>query len=49
MIVQGMSAKQILKYYPDLKEKDISEALNFAVVAVREKEIPILASQEESE
>jgi len=41
MIAQGMSVKKILEYYPDLEEKDISEALNFAAESVRERELPL--------
>lgn len=41
MIAQGMSTGEILEYYPDLVEEDISEALLFAAESVREKEIPI--------
>ena len=41
MIAQGLSKKEILSYYPDLQPEDITEALNFAAEAVREKEIPL--------
>ena len=42
MVAQGITIRQIRKYYPDLKEGDITDALNFAAETVREKEIPIL-------
>lgn len=41
MIAQGLTAEEILNYYPDLEKADVSEALNFAAAAVREKEIPL--------
>ena len=41
MIAQGLTAEQILKFYPGLEKADITEALNFAAAAVREKEIPL--------
>lgn len=41
MVAQEMTAKEIIEYYPDLEKEDITEALNFAAEAVREKEIPL--------
>lgn len=41
MVAQGLTTPQILSYYPDLEKADITEALNFAAAAVREKEIPL--------
>lgn len=40
MIAEGMTAEQILDAYPDLQKEDISEALQFAAQAVRERELP---------
>jgi len=44
MIADGMSHAEILAAYPDLEEADIHEALRFAAEAVRERELPVLAS-----
>jgi uncharacterized protein (DUF433 family) len=44
MVAQGMSRQEILGLYPDLMADDIAEALRYAAEAVREREIPILAS-----
>lgn len=40
MIADGMTEKEILAAYPDLRAGDIREALQFAAEAVREREIP---------
>lgn len=40
MIAEGMTVEQILEAYPDLQKEDISEALQFAAEAVRERELP---------
>ncbi len=40
MVAEGMTVEQILEAYPDLKREDISEALQFAAEAVRERELP---------
>ncbi len=42
MVAEGMSEEEIVEAYPDLEPEDIREALRYAAVAVREKEIPIL-------
>jgi uncharacterized protein (DUF433 family) len=44
MVADGMTVEEILKAYPDLEREDISEALRYAGEAVREREIPLLAS-----
>jgi uncharacterized protein (DUF433 family) len=43
MVADGMTTKEILDSYPDLREDDIREALRFAAEAVRERELPISA------
>jgi len=43
MVADGMSEKDILQAYPDLEREDIGEALRCAAVAVREREIPLVA------
>jgi uncharacterized protein (DUF433 family) len=41
MIADGMTREEILEAYPDLKLKDIGEALRYAAEAVRERELPL--------
>ena len=43
MVADGMSEEDILRAYPDLEREDIREALRCAAVAVREREIPLVA------
>lgn len=43
MVADGMS-KEILVAYPDLEAEDVREALRYAAIAVREREIPLLSS-----
>lgn len=42
MLAEGMTKKEILESYPDLESEDISEALQYAAEAVREREIPLV-------
>lgn len=44
MVAEGMNEEEILTHYPDLEKEDIREALNFAAAAVRERELPLLAT-----
>ena len=44
MIADGMTEAEVLNAYPDLEPDDIHEALRFAAEAVRERELPLLAS-----
>ena len=44
MIADGMSADEILAAYPDLERDDISEALQYAAEAVRERELPLVGT-----
>jgi uncharacterized protein (DUF433 family) len=41
MVADGMSQDEILAAYPDLEREDIHEALRYAAVAVRERELPL--------
>jgi len=41
MVADGMTRAEILKAYPDLKTKDVEEALRYAAEAVRERELPL--------
>jgi uncharacterized protein (DUF433 family) len=44
MVAEGMSDDDVLQAYPDLQPEDIREALRYAAVAVREREIPLSSS-----
>jgi uncharacterized protein (DUF433 family) len=44
MVAEGMSEGEILRAYPDLETEDVREALRYAAVAVREREIPLLSA-----
>ena len=39
----GYDIKKILEYYPELKEKEVKEAIEYAVSAIQEEEIRLLA------
>lgn len=41
MIADGMSAAEVVGAYPDLETADVQEALRYAAVAVRERELPL--------
>lgn len=41
MVAEGMTVEEILAYYPDLEAGDITEALQYAAAAVRERELPL--------
>jgi uncharacterized protein (DUF433 family) len=41
MVADGMTREEVLKAYPDLKAKDVEEALRYAAEAVREREMPL--------
>ncbi len=42
MVADGMTNDEILNAFPDLESDDIREALRYAAVAVREREIPLV-------
>ena len=44
MVADGMTDAEILAAYPDLEAEDIREALRYAAEAVRERELPLIAS-----
>jgi uncharacterized protein (DUF433 family) len=44
MVADGMDQDEILKAFPDLEREDIREALLYAAEAVRERELPLVAS-----
>lgn len=44
MVADGMSTAEIAIEHPDLEPEDVAEALHYAAVALRERELPIRAS-----
>ena len=44
MLADGMSDPEILAAYPDLEDEDLREAMRYAAEAVRERELPLVAS-----
>ncbi len=44
MVAERMSEEEILRAYPDLEREDVREALLYAALAVREREIPLLST-----
>jgi uncharacterized protein (DUF433 family) len=44
MVAEGISENDILHTYPDLQLEDIREALRYAAEAVRERELPTVAT-----
>jgi len=44
MIADGMSETEIVAAYPDLEADDVREAIRYAAEAVRERELPLVAS-----
>ncbi len=44
MVANGMTEKEILDAYPDLKPEDIREALLYAAEAVKERQIPLVSA-----
>jgi len=44
MVADGMSDAEIFGSYPDLDVEDVREAMRYAAEAVRERELPLVAS-----
>jgi uncharacterized protein (DUF433 family) len=44
MVADSMTKQEILDAYPDLTAEDIHEALRYAAEAVRERELPLVAT-----
>jgi len=44
MVADGMSESEIVNAYPDLEAEDVREAMHYAAEAVRERELPLVAS-----
>jgi uncharacterized protein (DUF433 family) len=45
MVANGMSESEIVAAYPDLETEDVREAIRYAAEAVRERELPLAASE----
>lgn len=43
MVAEGMTEAEILAAFPDLEHDDITEALQYAAEAVRERVLPLTA------
>ena len=43
MVAEGVAEAEILASFPDLEPEDVHEALRYAAVAVRERELPLTA------
>lgn len=43
MIAVGMTEAEILEAYSDLEQEDIREALQYAAMAVRERQLPLVS------
>ena len=44
MLADGMDEPEIIAAYPDLEGEDVREAIRYAAEAVRERELPLVAS-----
>lgn len=44
MVADGMTDTEIIAAYPDLEIDDVREAVCYAAEAVRERELPLVAS-----
>jgi uncharacterized protein (DUF433 family) len=44
MVADGLSEAEIVTAYPDLEDADVREAMHYAAEAVRERELPLVAS-----
>lgn len=44
MVADGMTDTEIIAAYPDLETDDVREAVRYAAEAVRERELPLVAS-----
>jgi len=44
LVADGILVNGILEHYPDLEKEDIKEALHYASQAVKERELPLIAS-----
>ncbi len=44
MVADGMTAEEICRDLPDLEPEDVAEALRYAAVAVRDRDLPLLTA-----
>ena len=45
MLADGMRHDEVLRHLPDLEPEDVVEALRYAAEAVRERELPVIATR----
>lgn len=44
MVADGMTSEEICRELPDLEPEDVAEALRYAAVAVRDRDLPLLTA-----
>lgn len=44
MVADGMTVQEICRDLPDLEPEDVAEALRYAAVAVRDRDLPLLTA-----
>ena len=44
MVADGLTAEEICRDLPDLEAEDVAEALRYAAVAVRDRDLPLLTA-----
>ena len=44
MVADGVTAEEIRRDLPDLEPEDVAEALRYAAVAVRDRDLPLLTA-----
>jgi uncharacterized protein (DUF433 family) len=45
LVADGMTPDQIVEQYPDLQAEDVRESLQYAAVALRERQLPLTAAK----
>jgi uncharacterized protein (DUF433 family) len=44
MVADGMTVSEICRELPDLEPEDVAQALRYAAVAVRDRDLPVLTA-----
>lgn len=44
MVADGMTVEEICRELPDLETEDVAEALRYAALAVRDRDLPLLTA-----
>lgn len=44
MVADGMTVEEICRELPDLQTEDVAEALRYAALAVRDRDLPLLTA-----